>query len=515
MLLRKKLATGVIAAAAVIALSSCAGTGGGTLGEGSGGAGQSSITVAAAQGIPQLNPAIRTFAWEEVLFPLLWNGLTQTSESGEIEGDLAEKWEVSDDQQTWTFTLKDGVTFSNGDPLTAEAVVASFEYYLAPETATQEKTKLEAITSVEATDERTVVFTLDQPTATFPAGIVWVKVMDMDELDQIDKNPIGTGPYTVKAFTPDNSVTLVRNDAYFGEAPALEEIVIEKAAESTAAVTGLRSGDIDVLWSVPQGDVAQFEGDSAISLVRPDNPSQWPSWEMDTTSAPFNDVRARQALAYSIDREAVLAAAYADQGKLAPTNNALGENNAWFGGELEDYSYDLDKAKALFAEAGVTEGSTLTWWGVAGQYPEWNTSAEILQASLKEIGITLKIENNDIGTWVEKFYPAGKSYPATIVPNFQSTPPEPAYSLNFYLEGRCECNWVNPDFQAAFDAAVGEPDEAARKAKWGEVQTIINREVPLIVPIQATVVTATASALDGVWVEGGGQLHLENASFKG
>ncbi|MFD2775300.1 ABC transporter substrate-binding protein, partial [Leucobacter albus] len=132
--MRKKLATGVIAAAAVIALSSCAGTGGGTLGEGSGGAGQSSITVAAAQGIPQLNPAIRTFAWEEVLFPLLWNGLTQTSESGEIEGDLAEKWEVSDDQQTWTFTLKDGVTFSNGDPLTAEAVVASFEYYLAPET---------------------------------------------------------------------------------------------------------------------------------------------------------------------------------------------------------------------------------------------------------------------------------------------------------------------------------------------------------------------------------------------
>lgn len=515
MLLRKKLATGAIAVAAVFALSSCAGTGGGTLGEGAGGANQTSITVAAAQGIPQLNPAIRTFAWEEVLFPLLWNGLTQTAESGEIEGDLAEDWTVSDDQQTWAFTLKEGVTFSNGDPLTAADVVASFEYYLAPETATQEKTKLEAITSVVATDERTVTFTLDQPTATFPAGIVWVKVLDIDALDQIDKNPIGTGPYTVKSFTPDSSVTLVRNDDYFGEKPALEEIVIEKAAESTAAVTGLRSGDIDVLWSVPQGDVAQFESDTAISLVRPDNPSQWPSWEMDTTSAPFNDVRARQALAYSIDREAILDAAYVGQGKLAPTNNAIGENNEWFGGELEDYSYDLDKAKQLFAEAGVTEGTTLTWWGVAGQYPEWNTSAEILQASLKEIGITLKIENNDIGTWVEKFYPAGKTYPATIVPNFQSTPPEPAYSLNFYLEGRCECNWVDPEFQAAFDAAVGEPDEAQRKAKWGEVQTIINREVPLIVPIQATVVTATASALDGVWVEGGGQLHLENASFKG
>lgn len=518
MMLRKALAGGALAAASLFALSACAGTGGGSLGGntgGTGGAGGTQITVAAAQGIPQLNPAIRTFAWEEVLFPLLWNGLTKTTASGEIAGDLAEKWEASEDQKTWTFTLRDGVTFSNGKAFTAADVKASFDYYLAPDTATQEKTKIEAVTSVEAPDEHTVVFTLDAATATFPAGIVWVKIMDMDAMDQIDKNPIGTGPYTVSAFTPDSSVQLQRNESYFGEKPELENIVIDKAAESTAAVTGLRSGDIDVLWSVPQGDVAQFEGDAAIALVRPESPSQWPSWEMDTTSAPFNDVRARQALAHAVDREAVLAAAYAEQGVVSPTNNALSENNPWFGGELADYSYDLDRAKALFAEAGVTEGTTLTWWGVAGQYPEWNTSAEILQASLKEIGITLKIENNDIGTWVEKFYPAGKSYPATIVPNFQSTPAEPAYALNFYLEGRCECNWVNEEFQSSFASAVGEPDEKLRAEKWGEVQTIINREVPLIVPLQATVVTATQGALSGVWAEGGGQLHLEGARFKG
>lgn len=515
MKIRMTLAAGAIAAASMLTLSACAG-GGGTLGENSGsGAASDTITVAAAQGIPQLNPAIRTFAWEEVLFPLLWNGLTKTTESGEITGDLAESWEVSADQKTWTFALRDGVTFSNDKPFTAEDVVASFEYYLADDTATQEKNKIQAITSVTAPDDRTVVIELSQPTATFAAGIVWVKVMDMDSIGQIDKDPIGTGPYTVSAFTPDNSLTLVRNPSYFGDAPELETIKIEKAAESTAAVTGLRSGDIDVLWSVPQGDVAQFENDSAVALVRPENPSQWPSWEMDATSAPFNDVRARQALAYAIDRDAVLEAAYAGQGLVSPTNNALSENNPWFGGELVDYSYDLDKAKALFAEAGVTEGSTLTWWGVAGQYPEWNTSAEILQASLKEIGITLKIENNDIGTWVDKFYPSGKSYPGTIVPNFQSTPPEPAYSLNFYQEGRCECNWVSPDFAAAFDAALAEPDETLRAGHWATVQEILNREVPLIVPIQATVVTATDSALGGIWAEGGGQLHLESVTVKG
>src|SRR5690554_3348540 len=133
---RKALAAGAFAAVLLLV----AGCTGGTEPNNNGDAPVTggSITVAAADGIPQLNPAIRTFAWEEVLFPLLWNGLTKTDESGEIVADLAESWEATDDQQTWTFTLRDGVTFSNGTALTAEAVVSSFEYYLHPDTATQE-----------------------------------------------------------------------------------------------------------------------------------------------------------------------------------------------------------------------------------------------------------------------------------------------------------------------------------------------------------------------------------------
>ncbi len=504
-----------LAGAAVVVLLGTAGCSAGTGGSsgGSGGSGEAggSITVAAAQGIPQLNPAIRTFAWEEVLFPLLWNGLTQTDESGAIVADLAEKWEPSADQKTWTFTIRSGVTFADGTPFTAASAKAALDYYLADDTATQEKNKIDAVTGVEAPDDTTLVVTLDEPIATFPAALTWVKMLDVASLDTIDKQPNGTGPYVVKAFTPDDSVTLVPNENYFGAKPALDEIKLVKAAESTAAVTGLRSGDIDVLWSVPQGDVAQLEGEGGMNLVKPASPSQWPSWEMDTTTAPFNDVRARQALAYATDRETILAAAYSGQGVVSPTNSALSETNPWFGGDLTDYSYDLEKAKKLFAEAGVTEGSTLTWWGVAGSYPEWNTSGEILQASLKEIGIELKIDNNDVGTWVDKFYPAGKAYPATIVPNFQSTPNEPAYSLNFYLPGRCECNWVDEKFTAAFDAAVAEPDEKTRAEKWAGVEEIINEQVPLIVPLQSTVVTATAEDITGVWAEGGGQLHLESA----
>jgi peptide/nickel transport system substrate-binding protein len=246
------LLAGALVAALLTTAGCAAGTSGNDAGSDGGSATGGTLTVAAAQGIPQLNPAIRTFAWEEVLFPLLWNGLTKTDESGAVVGDLAEKWEASDDQKTWTFTLRDGVTFSDGTPFTAETAKAALDYYVDPDTATQEKNKISMISDVTATDDTTLTVTLSEPVATFPAALVWVKMIDASKVDSIDKEPIGTGPYTVSKFTPDDSVTLVPNEKYFGDKPALDQITIVKAAESTAAVTGLRSGDIDVLWSVPQ-----------------------------------------------------------------------------------------------------------------------------------------------------------------------------------------------------------------------------------------------------------------------
>jgi peptide/nickel transport system substrate-binding protein len=512
----RRVSTAIALAAAMVVTACSSGsdndpeTGGTTADVQTGG----TITVGAAQGIPQLNPAIRTFAWEEVLFPLLWDGLSQTDSSGKIVPDLAESWSASDNQKTWTFKLRDGVTFSNGKELTADDVVKTFDYYRDPDTATQEANKIATIKKVTATDPLTVTVDLSEPNALFPSAIVWVKILDMDSLKTINKEPIGTGPFKVAEFVPSEHLNLVRNDQYWGEAAPLDEIDIVTASDSAAAANSLQSGDLDVLWSVPATDVDQISTDSNIRIVKPAVPSQWPDWEVDTTSAPFDNLKARQALAYAVDRDQVLEAAYFGQGTVSPYNDPLNSENPMFSSEgMTEYTYDLQKAKDLFAEAGVESGDTLTWWGVAGQYPEWNTSAQILQASLKEIGITLKIENNDISTWVDKFYPAGKSFPNMIVPNFQSTPTEPAFSLNYFQPGRCQCNWDNADYQEAYRNAIGEPDEAKRKEYWAQVQTVINQDVPEIVPLQSTVVTAVNAELQNVWVDGGGQLHLEEAGL--
>lgn len=472
--------------------------------------GGGSLTVGAASGIPQLNPVLKGTAFEEALFPLLWDGLSRFGQDGTVGPDLATRWTPSADNKTWTFELRDDVRFSNGKALTADDVVQTLKYYQDPDTATQLKTALEPVKSVTARGRTTVVFRLSRPNVLLPEVLVPVKIVDVDSLRTIDREPAVTGPFTVTEFVPDDHVTLARNPDYFGDPAPLDEIRLVKAADSTSAVTSLRSGDLGALWSVPSSDIPQLQNEPSITIVEPEVTGQYVSWEMDLSSPPFDDVRARQALAYATDREAIFKAAYYNQGLVSKTNTPLADNSPWFAQGMTDYSYDPEKARALFAEAGVRE---LTWWGVAGQYPEWNASGQILQQSLKKIGVDLKISNREISSWPAKFYPAGRRFPGLVVPNFQSFAPDPYFQLSFLLRGRCECNWDSPEFTDLFDEAVGTADRDARKAVWDRAQRLINAEVPIIVPVQSAVATATQKDVVGVWVEGGGLPHFESAGF--
>lgn len=473
--------------------------------DGGGGA----LTVGAAQGIGKLNPAESGTAWELVLFPLLYDGLVKIGESGELEPDLATTWSSSDDLTTWTFDLQPDVNFSNGKALTAQDVVDTFDYYMEPDTPTQFKNNLAPITDVKASSDSEVTFELEGANGLFPTTIDSIKILDMESIDTINDAPVVTGPYMVDSFVANDALSLVRNPEYFGEEEGPDTIELVTASDSSAAITGLQSGDLDSVWSVPLSQVSTLENNPDFGIVQPDVIGQYVSWEVDMTSPPFNDVRARQALAYAIDRDAILKNAYYDVGTTSATNNPLADNSDAFGGDLTDYTYDLEKAKELFDEAGLA-GTTFTWYGVSNQYPEWNTSAQILQASLKEIGITLKIENVDIASWPEKFYPAGKTFPGLIIPNFQSYQPVPSDLFQFLRNGRCECNWNNDEFDSLYDEALAATDED-RNEVWAQMQELVNQDVPIYVPVQFATVTVTGKGISGVWVDGTGTPHFETA----
>ncbi|WP_165960718.1 ABC transporter substrate-binding protein [Actinocrispum wychmicini] len=471
------------------------------------------LTIGAAQGIKVLNPVTKSNAWEQALFSLMWNSLVKTGQDLKTQPDLATAWSSSADLRTWTFTLRQGVTFSNGKPLTPADVVSTIEYYRKPDTVTQLKNNVAPIVSVKASGADDVVFELTAPNALFPTSIELVKIVDTASMSTMESQPAVTGPFKVKEFVADDHLTLERNPKFFGQAAKLDGVKLVKTADASAAVTALQAGDLDALWSVPLSQVSSIQGNPRLRLSRPAVIGQYVSWEVDTTAPPFNNPKARQALAYAIDARAILKAAYFDQGVVSTTNDPLTTNNPNYAGSLTDYTYNLDKARALFAAAGITEGSTLTWWGVAGQYPEWNISAQILQESLKKIGITLKIENTDIASWPAKFYPAGKQFPGMIVPNFQSFQPNAADLLLFVLSGRCECNWNNKQVDDLYNRALGTADPQGQKAVWGQVQELVNKEAPIFVPLQFATLTATKNTVAGLWVDGAGNPHVEDAGF--
>lgn len=473
------------------------------------------LTIGSATAIDMLNPVTKSTAMDQNLFSLMWDGLVTQDQSNKLVPDLATSWSASSDQKTWTFKLRPGVKFSNGKTLTSADVVSTIKYYQDPNTATQLKNNVAPIASVTASGPDTVVFNLSSPDALFPESIVQVKIIDTSAMSTMESNPAVTGPFMVKSFAANSHLDLVPNSDYFGTKPKLSGINFVQAADSSSAVTALQAGSLDALWSVPLSQVAAIGANPNLQVIKPSVIGQYVSWEVDTTAPPFNNVKARQALAYAIDQQAILKAAYSGQGTVSTTNDPLANNNPAYGGNLTDYTYNLAKAKQLFTEAGVKPGSTITWWGVSNQYPEWNVSGEILQASLKQIGINLKIQNTDISTWPTKFYPAGKTFPNMIVPNFQSYTSSPQDEFQFVLKGRCECNWNNAAFDSAYATAISSPDPAKQKAAWNTAQELVNQQAPIFVPVQFATVSAAKSDVSGIWVDSTGTIHLENAYFTG
>ena len=469
------------------------------------------LILGGAQGVPQLDPIILTFAYEEPLINLLWNGLTSLNQDGSIGPELAESWTHSDDLKTWTFKLRTDVKFLSGKQLTAKDVAATMTRVLDPKTPTQMRTQVSAVTKVTAQDDYTVVFQLSSADAVLDVAVSDIAIMDNDALATVNTSPNGSGPFKLAAFVPDQTVKLVRNEAYWGPRPSLDGINFVRLADPVAAVTALRSGEIHVMPDLPPGDANQLKDNPDVGVLVPDNPIQTPFYELDNTTPPFNDVRARQAMAHSVNRDAMLEAAYFGIGYAAPANLPLSIKSSGYNGDLAPYDFNLAKAKELFAAAGVTK---LTYWSVAGAFPPFRTTGEILQADLASIGITMDIQENEVSTWAEKFYPPGKSYPGLVIPNYLSfTQADPLFILNFWLTKGCECNWSNAEYDKLYQQALAEPDLSARIAIYKQMQKIFYDDVPSVQLAQSTSPAGLSKKVSGVWMQPGGRLRLEGGSI--
>lgn len=511
---RRRSAQTVAVTLAAVALSACNTGGSGTPSpDAPGGTPQTggTISVGSGQGaIPQLDPGLATLHWEWVLYPLLWDGLTYLDENSEVQPALAESWTSNENFTEWQFELRDDVEFSNGRALEGDDIVWNIERIIEPENASIAHSYLIAVNGASA-DGSTVTVSLDEPVVTLPLAISHLRIIAPESLDTINDDPVGTGPFTVASFVPGQALELVRNENYWGEPALLDGINFDAVNDAAAGVTALRSGALDVLWNLPGKEAVALESATDVRIVEPESSGTNHYLFVDNQSPPFDDPRARHALAHSFDRTAVRDTAYSGFGVPAGRNTLIPPGNWAHEESLPEYDLNLDRAAELFEQAGITEGSTLTWWGIAGAYPEWQTEAQLLKANLEEIGINLEIENNEIGTWVDGFLPKGKEFPGYIVPNAGGDVNDPNYLIDRLTGGTFEGNWQSDklDELAARGAATDDQDE--RREIYAEAQRLVDEEAPLITSVHTSLLSGVRNEVQGVWTSPAGNLQLDRA----
>ncbi len=468
----------------------------------------------AGAGVSQLDPNTINFAGQAPLQTLLYNGLTRYDRNMDVVPDLATSWSSSADLKTWWFNLRKDVKYSSGRQFTADDVRANILRVLDPKVPSQQRANAKDIRSVRALNPYRLRIKLGSPSALLPNALVDIKMSDTSDVANLAKSGTGTGPYKVSDFVPNQSLTLVPNPFHFGGKACLQKIQFVREPDPTAMVTDFRAGNLDMIWQVRPTDVAALQSGGTYFL-QPKGVSGAHVWELDTTSPPFDDVRARQALSYAIDRVTMNKAAFSGLATPSLGNSLISATSSAYNKKLKPYTFNLAKAKQLFDAAGVKPGTTFTFWALAGRRDEWITMAQILQQDLEKIGLNLSIQRSDVSTWLSKFFPAGKKYPNTIIGNYFSMPPNPTFAMKQGQFGSCECNWKNNTFELWAAKAPGVKDLTERQKVYDTMQQIFSAYAPVMVIAHQTNIVAVQKRVSNAWEDAQGNVHLEEAKVSG
>lgn len=497
---------------ATCALAACS-TGEGVDIEGEGGSGGSSNAegiAAAIGGEPdQLDPHQTTSYFSFQVLENVFDTLVEPDENLEMQPALAESWELSEDQLTWTFTLQEGVTFHDGSEMTSEDVVYSFNRIIDEELATAYR--FSSVEKVSAPDPQTVEIQVSTPTPNLLSSIGGFKGVAIVEKQNVESGdittaPVGTGPYELTDFTSGDHIDLEAYPDYWGGAAQIPSIRYRFISEGSTAVAALKAGEIAWTDSIPPQQVEALSGDDAVSVdVVPSN-DYW-YLALNQAREPFDDVRVRQAIAYAIDREAI--AQVTSYGTAEVNQLAIPEASSWYTG-YDTYSLDQQKAEDLLAEAGVEDLEMELM--VSSDYPETVDAAQVIADSLAEVGIDLKIRSLDFGTWLDEQNQG--NFDMLYMGWLGNIDPNDFYYSQHHSDGSSNAQgYSNPDVDRLLDEGRTETDDDRRQAIYDEAATIIADEASYIYLYNPSVIQAYSPDLSGYTVRSDRAIRWRDATL--
>ena len=420
-----------------------------------------------------------------VIYQMFDQLTTVNEDSSGVAPSLAESWEISPDGTVYTFTIKQGVKFHDGSPMTMDDVVFSLERVFDPK-GSGYSFLFGTVAGVKAVDDTTLEIALREPFTplldnlnVFPASIVPRKAVEAGA-EGFAQNPIGTGPFKLKEFAKGRHVHLVKHEGYWKQdRPHVDEVFIPYVTDDNTRILRIQGGEVDAAVAIPYAQIDQLNAQDDID-VKIEPLFRFDGMWLNHAESPLDDVKVRQALNYATDKESMLKSIFFDKVEIA--NHMMPKMKYWRE-DVQAYAYDPERAKSLIAESKVPDGFTLPIVIPTGDVIVQQI-AQIMKESYSEIGVDVQITNLDIGTAYTNFsqfnYVAGANWYIT------SDVPGPdelaAIQFDYSAASGTKSFFTNYNSKRATELVqeAGRSDDAAREQLLGDLQQLVMDDAVLV-----------------------------------
>jgi peptide/nickel transport system substrate-binding protein len=481
-----------------------------------GGAHAFTLTVAQGSDVVSLSPHKTNDQPSARVMRQIYDTLVVQTEALEMEPGLASSWTQVDDL-TWDFTIREGVTFHNGDPLTASDVAFTLNRLKDPETAAPGRFIVGALESIEATDEMTVRITTARPFAPILAHLAHTATSILNERAVTEAGEdygttvvVGTGPFSFVSWEVASQIVLERNPDWWGGEVIPERVVFRPITEGSVRSIELEAGAIDIAYTLEPRDALRLRETAGITMAEIETLTT-AYVGFNAQKEPFDDVRVRQAINHAVDAATIVDVIY--EGFGFPANSPISSQVFGANTDLEAYEYDPERARQLLSDAGLGGGFSTTLW--TNDNPLRIQIAEIVQAQLGEVGIQVEVQVLEWSTYLSDT--AAGAHDMFIL-GWVTVTADADYGLyalfhssQFGSAGN-RTFWSSPRVDELLDLGRQESDPELRRSYYFEAQEIIAEEAPWIFLNTSIEANATLDSVTGFVPHPAGHHRLYNVN---
>jgi peptide/nickel transport system substrate-binding protein len=425
-----------------------------------------------AQGVepPGLDPSTNpSTAIPRVVYSNILEGLVKIDRNGKIVAALAKSHKISKDGKEYTFVLKKGVKFHDGRPFDAEDVKFTFERLMDPKTAIVHPEYCKDIDSVQAVDNHTVKIRLKNVNSMFLFNLARGDsiIVNRQGADKLKSEPIGTGPFKFVEWVRGDHITLAKFGNYHSKGvPYLDKVTFKFIGDPSAQIASLKAGDIDAIaYDVSPENALLLEKDPKFKVLNGYTTTKV-ILSTNNTRKPFTDIRVRRAMAYAIDRNALIKGAMSGFG--VPIGSHMDPGNPYYIDLTSVYPYNPQKAKQLLNDAGYPNGFEAVI-KLPERYAYAKRSGEIIADMLSQVGIKLRIELVEWGQWIDRVF-KNADYDLTVIGHAEP------FDISIYANPKYYFRYDSPKFQETLKKAEMEPNPKVQKELYIACQKIITED---------------------------------------